>query len=373
MVGVQINELLRINGVGIGHRGAPAFQRVLGQQHLLALIVDGALGESVPVHKAQRQYSSAMTNLNTLSPHALALAVAQGHPLGMGIGHLGLSYRLNCAVRGFHLMMKATSRPSALAPWSMANVRFAESKPAAARKSKGLPRPEAPQDWQQHQYAHPLPTIGSAWLPAAVPARCCIWSRWPSLRYPGAGPTPDRTWVPRYATQGQKPSTPAWCGPRALWPCNFCPWQRYPSSTACTQRTARQSPQAYRPPSSPAPLHRRGQRSQTRRKNACPCAGVGGRRGHSGQAQGSGEECVFALALDGIKIILANAQQAKVVLQDVAVGHPRAHRKGGINQAAEVDALQILANQCQTVLVAQVAGQFFENEICNVCLHLRGE
>lgn len=43
-------------------------------------------------------------------------------------------------------------------------------------------------------------------------------------------------------------------------------------------------------------------------------------------------------------------------IQDVAVGDTAADREGRVHQAVEVDALQILANQRQTGLVAQVEG-----------------
>ena len=99
----------------------------------------------------------------------------------------------------------------------------------------------------------------------------------------------------------------------------------------------------------------------------------GGRRGHSTQTQRTGEERVFALAFDGIEVVLAQAQQTEVAFEDVAVGNATAHREGRVDQAVDVDALQILANQCQTGLVAQVVGQLFENEIGHVGLHLLGE
>jgi hypothetical protein len=51
----------------------------------------------------------------------------------------------------------------------------------------------------------------------------------------------------------------------------------------------------------------------------------------------------------------------------------RSDREGRVHQGVEVDALQILANQCQTGLVAQVVGQWFDDEIGHGLLHLLGE
>ena len=91
------------------------------------------------------------------------------------------------------------------------------------------------------------------------------------------------------------------------------------------------------------------------------CVGIqalalGRRRWHGAKDQGAGEESVFALAFDGIKVVLAKAQQTQVALEDVAVGDTAAHREGGVYEGVEIDALEILANQGQTGLVAQVVG-----------------
>jgi hypothetical protein len=98
-----------------------------------------------------------------------------------------------------------------------------------------------------------------------------------------------------------------------------------------------------------------------------PVAGVGvealaqgGRRWHGAQVQRAGEEGVCALGLDGVKVVLAQAQQAQVALQDVAVGDARAHREGGVNQRVQVDALQILADEGQARLAAQVISQLLD-------------
>jgi hypothetical protein len=81
------------------------------------------------------------------------------------------------------------------------------------------------------------------------------------------------------------------------------------------------------------------------------------------QIQCTGEEGILALAFDGIKAVLAQTQLTEVDLQDVAVVDTAEYREGRVHQTVEVDALQILANQRQTGLVAQVAGQLFDDQI----------
>jgi hypothetical protein len=98
------------------------------------------------------------------------------------------------------------------------------------------------------------------------------------------------------------------------------------------------------------------------------CMGIqtlaqGGRPGQGPQAQGTGEAIALVLAFDGIEVVLAHTEKAQAALQNVAVGDAAAHRDDGINERAEVDALEILSNACQPSLVAQVVGQLFENQI----------
>ncbi len=102
----------------------------------------------------------------------------------------------------------------------------------------------------------------------------------------------------------------------------------------------------------------------------------GGRRRHSVHTQGAGKEAVLALAFDGIEVVLAQAQQAQVALENVAVGDaPKLalHRKDQIDQSVEVDALEVFANQRQAGMSAQVVGQLLKNEIDHRGLHLQGE
>jgi hypothetical protein len=106
-----------------------------------------------------------------------------------------------------------------------------------------------------------------------------------------------------------------------------------------------------------------------------PVAGVGvqalaqgGRRRHRAQVQRAGKEGVCALGLDGIKVVLAQAQQAEVALQDVAVGDASAHWESGINEGVQVDALEVFADQGQTRLAAQVVGQLLDHKVAHLRL-----
>lgn len=82
----------------------------------------------------------------------------------------------------------------------------------------------------------------------------------------------------------------------------------------------------------------------------------------------AGKEGVCALGFDGIEVVLAQAQQAEVALQNVAVGDARAHGEGGVHQGVQVDALEVFANQGQTRLAAQVLGQLLDHKVAHLQL-----
>ena len=85
------------------------------------------------------------------------------------------------------------------------------------------------------------------------------------------------------------------------------------------------------------------------------------------------EEGVGAKVLDRIKVVLAQAQQGQVGLEDVAVGNPRADWRGRINQRVDLDGLEILANKCQSCVGTEVVGQLFNNEVGHIRSNLQGE
>ena len=100
-----------------------------------------------------------------------------------------------------------------------------------------------------------------------------------------------------------------------------------------------------------------------------PVAGVGikalakgGRGRHGAQVQRAGEEGVGALGLDGVKVLLAQAQQAQLALQDVAVGDSRAHQEGRVHEGVEADTFEILVDECKARLAAQVIGQLLDHK-----------
>ena len=84
------------------------------------------------------------------------------------------------------------------------------------------------------------------------------------------------------------------------------------------------------------------------------------------QPQRTYEKSVSSKVLDGVKVILAQAQQTKVALEDVAVGNTRAHRKGRIDQCIDIDALEVLANEGQSGVGTQIVGQSFDKKIGHV-------
>ena len=112
--------------------GSPALQYVLGQQQDIAVLIDGALGQSIDparrigiaAHPIKRQrflpQAFALTHCVLVSATRLAAMASTGE------------------VRGFHLMMKAISRATRLAWAVMDCISFTEQKPESARTSKGV-------------------------------------------------------------------------------------------------------------------------------------------------------------------------------------------------------------------------------------------
>jgi hypothetical protein len=73
---------------------------------------------------------------------------------------------------------------------------------------------------------------------------------------------------------------------------------------------------------------------------------------------------------------LPKHSRLKVTLQDVAVGDARAHQKGRVNEGVEVDAFQVLADESQARLVAQVVRQLLDQKVTHlssVLFHPQGE
>ena len=52
--------------------------------------------------------------------------------------------------------------------------------------------------------------------------------------------------------------------------------------------------------------------------------------------------------LDGVKVVLAQAQQGHVTFNDLAVGNARANWEGWIGQRIDIDTLEIFANEYQS-------------------------
>ena len=96
-------------------------------------------------------------------------------------------------------------------------------------------------------------------------------------------------------------------------------------------------------------------------------------RRNAAQAQRTLEEGVVSKALNRIKVALAQAQQRELAFEDLAVGDARAHRKLRIDQRIDVDASEVLADERQSGMGAEVIGQFFDQKVGHVGAHLLGE
>lgn len=62
------------------------------------------------------------------------------------------------------------------------------------------------------------------------------------------------------------------------------------------------------------------------------------------------EKGIGVKALDGVEIILAQAQQVQIGALNVAVGHARVRREFEVDEGAEVDAFEILTQKGQAGL-----------------------
>lgn len=59
------------------------------------------------------------------------------------------------------------------------------------------------------------------------------------------------------------------------------------------------------------------------------------------------EKGVASEVLDGIKVVLAQTQQAQITLDDVTIGDHGVHRENRIDRGIDIDAFEILAHQDQ--------------------------
>ena len=96
-------------------------------------------------------------------------------------------------------------------------------------------------------------------------------------------------------------------------------------------------------------------------------------RRHAAKTQSVPCKFVATKRLNRFIVVLALAQKPKVGLEDVAVGDATEHRDLGVHQRVDVDAFELLANERQTGVCAQVVGQLFNNEFCHGRAHLECE
>jgi len=338
--GVQIDDLLRAEGLGIGQGGAPALQHILRPQHLLASLVDGALGQAVD--PPGRDYVLGVFKLNRIAPKALALALAQGAPERVRVSHPGFGNRLHRRLARVPLDDEGHSplellRLNVNRPHQPGRVKARVSaKQQGGTTSIGCARADA-----RSQRQHALDVVfglagrvlgARAQSQLQAKALCAQVGRQRAEAIdPGVGAAhvlfggaavgnSESIHVQRQLAAGQQTEVDGFAG------------------VVHAQHGG---------------IDALGQLE--------PVAGVGiealaqGKRGrHGAQVQRAGEEGVGALGLNGVKVVLAQAQQAQIALQDVAVGDTRAHRESGINKGVEVDALEVFADECQARLAAQV-------------------
>jgi len=92
--------------------------------------------------------------------------------------------------------------------------------------------------------------------------------------------------------------------------------------------------------------------------------------GDIGQVQRTFEEVVVSEVFDGIKVVLAQAQQGDVGLVNIAVGDTCSDGAGRIEQGFKFGGLEILTNQRQIGVRTEVVGEFFDNEVVHDRIHL---
>lgn len=343
VLGVQGNDLLGRERLRQG--GAPAFQHILGQQHLLAPFVNGALGQAV--HAACFEALVTVSDGHALLPQALAFTGAQYRPSGVGIGYPCLGdglYRRaarvpldeprDLALQGFGLSGDGTHQlgriKARVGPQQQGrlgrcrdfgrqrqqplDVVFGLAGRVLGARAQGKLQAKALGAQVGHQRAVAVHSrIGA---PHMLLGRAALVH----------GEGVDVQW---HISTGQRPEVDG----LAL-------------ELEAQNRGVDVIDQV-------KPSWRVGVQALAQ----------GGRRGHRSQAQGAGEESVLALAFDGIKIVLAQTQQAQVALEDVAIGDAAAHGVSGVDQGVEIDALEVLANQGQASVLAQVVGQLFDDKI----------
>jgi hypothetical protein len=96
-------------------------------------------------------------------------------------------------------------------------------------------------------------------------------------------------------------------------------------------------------------------------------------RENSAQAQRTLEEGVASKALDRVKVIFAPTQQGEIAFENLAAGNSRAHRKRRVDLRLDVNAIEVFADERQSGMGAEVAGQFLDNKIGHVGAHHLGE
>jgi hypothetical protein len=85
------------------------------------------------------------------------------------------------------------------------------------------------------------------------------------------------------------------------------------------------------------------------------------------------KKCIPSKALNRIKVILCDAKQSKVALENIAIGNAAAHGKCAVDKGIEFGAGKVFANHGQSRVGTEVVFELFDNKVGHEVSHLLGE
>jgi len=347
MVSVQGDDLLRAELAA--QRRGPALQHVLGQQHLLALFVEGALAQTVDAPQGAL-WALALLPLSHLNgvqfflPQALALTGAQLGPLGGRIGTALLGDALDR--RGARVPLDQHI-DAPLQRRRMAQCALEQRQRAKARVGTQQQGSLGDGAGQAECALDVVAALEGAVLAARAQIELQAVAARSQVQRDGAVAIDSGVGVRHTFFLGV-----------ALIHDEGVDVERQVSALQSTKvygRTVDVQAQdgAVEPIGQFAPLAAKGIKALAQ----------GGARWHGTQTQGLVRKALGAKAFDGLEVVLAQSEQAQVALEDVAVGDAAAHRVFGIYQGRQVDALEQSPYQGQSALAAELVGQLLDFEV----------
>lgn len=352
VVTVQRYHLRRLKAGS--QRGGPALQHVLGQEQRLAVLVDGALGQSVNAPR-RTLFGAHTLQLQRLLPQAKALALALQTPSHTGVvalfGVNGLHGRdagVPLDDEGHRTLTLIGLRGDGLHQFEGTKARIGAHQQRCVHQASGhgqdalqvvlalAGRVLAARAQRQLQAIALGAQVGGQ--RAIIAINACVGAPY-QLFTGGAVVHGKGVDVQRHVAAGQLSKVNRLAIDAAA--------QKGGIELGCQIK----------------PVGRMGIHALTQR----------GARRCGLQGQRALEKGIGAKAFDGIEIVLAQAQQAQVGELNVAVGNARAHRELGVYKGVEVDAFEILTDKGQTGMRAEVVGEFLDNGIGHEKVHLLGE